>query len=664
MSAHHPWLLAAMCLLALSPVSEGQPATSNAKPRTERSVDKLPPGAIARIGGLGLRHAAEVETLAFSPDGKLLASSSMDATLRIWDVAAAREVHRIALDGKLERAGQRLAFSPDGKLLTFASQEQVISFWSTDDWKQQYSLQGASPNGVSPVFAFAPDSKTFVWWSNDDTIRLRDLTVVKNLREWPGRRGHVPRFAFSPDSKRLAVANSLTTTVFDIGTGKEICQFQEEVYAPYSLAFAPNGKTLAVGSRDCVRLCDSATGKEKRRLTGHAMPVQWMQFTPDGAALLASGADGTCRLWNVATGKQMRQLVLEQVVKEANPIRLMAFAPDGKTLARVAGKEPQRIMLTDVATGRDLQPSGGDPHPYHFAFTADSKALVAPCSDGMARLWDIATVKELRRFLEAEDKPYHFVLSADGKILVALGKQLTVWDATSGKLRHRGAAPRLKNPYPDACALSPDGMLLAVGEVDRARPRPGSSIFWWDLDKDKEQSHSPATDGRRIESLAFTPDGKVTASADVDGWVYLWDAATGKELGRAIGLQPIVAVQLAFAPDGKALLMAQSHFVQGQTGVRITRHDPATCKELPGTPEFRAEISLGALSPDGRLVAVFDNTADVRLWEIATGKEIAKTGGRPGRVLRVRFAPDCKTFAVGYADSTILVWEIAALRKQ
>lgn len=664
MSAHYPWLLSAMCLLGTCPVCEGQPAAFEDKPRTEPSGEGLPPGAIRRIGGLGLRHGEPVATLAFSPDGKLLASCSEDATLRIWDVASAREVHRIALEGRLERAGRQLAFSPDGKLLAFTSQEQAISFWSTADWQKQDGLQGASQYGSSPVFAFAPDSKTFVWWSNDNIIRLRDLAAGKELRRWPGRLGHEPRFAFSPDSKRLAVANSRTTTVFDVGSGKEICQFQEERYDPYSLAFTPDGKLLAVGGHDCVRLCDSATGKEKRRLAGHASPVQWMQFTPDGATLLASGHDGTCRLWNVATGKEMRQLVLKRLVTEGNPIKQMAFSPDGKTVARVTWKELHRILLTDVTTGGDLHASGIDPHPFHFVFTADSKAIIAPCSDGMARLWDLATGKEVLRFLEAEDKPYHFVLSADGKTLLSLGKQLAVWNATTGKLRHRGAAPHLKNLYSDACALSFDGKVLAVGEVDLARPVPGSSIFWWDLDKDKELSHSPVTDGRRIEALTFTPDGKVTASADVDGWVYLWDTATGKQLGRAIGLQPIVAVHLAFAPEGKALWMAQSHFVQGGTGVRITLHDPTTAKEFPGAPEYRAQISLGALSPDEWLVAVFDSKADVRLWEVATGNQVASTGGRPGRVTRVRFAPDGKTFAVGYTDGTILVWDIAALRKK
>jgi WD40 repeat protein len=655
-------LLLVFVLALLSPSSGGD--EKSGRGRTDHYGYPLPVGAIARFGRLGFRHAGEVQSLAFSPDGKLLASTGADATLRIWDVAAGRENHRITLDEKLQRAGQQVAFSPNGRLLAFTSQEQTIFFWSTADWKEQQRLRGPNQRGASPAFAFAPDSKTFVWWGNDHIIRLQDLAAGKILRQWPGRKGHEPRFAFSPDSKRLAVALDLTTTLLDVADGKEICTIQEKAYAPYSLEFAPDGKTLAVGSIDCVRLCDAATGKEKLQLSGHAVPVHWMRFTRDGRALLASGADGVCRVWDPETGKEVRRLELEQQVDIANPVRLMTVAPDGRTLARVAWSDMHRIRLTDVKTGRELARSNDDPDPNHFSFTSDGKALASPCSDGIARVWDIATGKELLRFVGAEAKPKYFAFSADGKTLVSLGKRLAVWEAATGKLRREHMAPSLRTPYPTTCAISPDGKLLAIGEAFGGNLAPKYSIIWWNLDKDEEQSRSAEIAGRLIDSLAFTPDSKTTASADIDGTICLWDPVMGKALGQAADPVQVHGHQLAFAADGKTLLAARSHFVGGKSEITITAHDPATGKQLDQIPKVDVRGRAGVFSADRRFIACLDDFAAVNVFELATGKEIAKPREPPGQVRRLLFSPDGKRLALGNSDGTILVWDLATVRKQ
>jgi len=132
----------------------------------------LPSGAVARIGDVRLTHGGTVNCLAFSPDGKLLASTGTDAILRVWDVATGREKRHHDFGGdKLARAVQSSAWSPDGKTIALSGQNMTISFLDAETFKERQTLAGNGSKGASPVFAFAPDSQSVAMWSNDGIIR-------------------------------------------------------------------------------------------------------------------------------------------------------------------------------------------------------------------------------------------------------------------------------------------------------------------------------------------------------------------------------------------------------------------------------------------------------------------------------------------------------------
>jgi WD40 repeat protein len=297
-------------------------------------------------------HTDRVFSVAFSPDGRLLASGSSDKTIKLWDVATGSLVR--TLSGHTWSVFS-VAFSPDGRLLASGSYRE-IKLWEVATGSEVRTLSGHVSDVTS--VAFSPDGRLLASGSFDTTINLWDVATGSLVRTLPDSRASVYSVAFSPDGRLLA-SGSLEETIklWDVTTGSLVRTLTGHTDSVYSVAFSPDGRLLASGSCQrnsnyfCsqgeikpgeIKLWDVTTGSLVRTLTGHTDSVYSVAFSPDGRLLASGSRDATIKLWEVASGSLVRSLS-----GHVSDVTSVAFSPDGRLLA--SGSADNTIKLWDIS---------------------------------------------------------------------------------------------------------------------------------------------------------------------------------------------------------------------------------------------------------------------------------------------------------------------------
>ncbi len=643
-------------------------AAPAAKPRTDRLGDPLPPGAIERLGTLRFRHEGEASSLVFSPDGKLLAAKSGAGVVHLWDAGTGKELRRFPSDGFTLAIGNAIDFSPDGKVLAAPASGRQVALWEAATGKQISQVELPEVIAIHSM-RYSPDGKVLAVGA-DNHCYLLDASTGKPLHHF---KELVNALAFTPDGQALVAGlyergppKSYVIQFRSVRTGEVLRRFKDDsLDFVRAVAFSPDGKILATGSLDRVRLWDAATGKVVRRIEAKmGQPVN-LSFTPNGRTLVAgTEIDGKVHVWDVMTGKEVRQLEARQ-----SAVRSSALSPDGKTVA--AGGVYNAIRLWDLNTGLRLfweRDVGHDAPVYSAAYTPDGKWIISGGDNYRIQFWDART--------SAADHGlwcplvHVFALSGDGKRLASFvpwNTQIDLWDAVTGQPSHRlpGA------PHVDAITatvLSPDGRTVVSAGWKRPsqkEQRGSGKLLLWDAATGRLLCHF-VLGQMRADCLAYSPDGKTLAAggAAEEGPIRLWNLQEGKEIAALVGHQHAVAA-VAFAPDGRTLVSAGG---QDQT-VRLW--EVATGKEI-FTLLRRQGRNVGtvAFSPDGRIIAAGDGDDRppgaarepnrIRLWDAATGEEIRHFQGHDTNVNALAFSPDGSRLASGLRDSTILIWEVPA----
>jgi WD40 repeat protein len=613
----------------ISPTSEARYAMLAAAAR---------PGIATLTGDTGA-----VNSVAFSPDGKTLATVSQDNTVRLWDAATGQQIGK-PFTSRTTGLFTSVAFSPDGKSLATGGLASGVQLWNVASHRQTGFLGGLLLGGVF---------SSYTVWS----------------------------VAFSPSGKTLAVGSTFGCEVWDLATHQVIRSTAfSQTGTVTSVAFSPDGKTLAVGGSG-VWLWDVATGQPiGKSLTGSTGRLSFLPFShrvtsvafsPDGKILASGSADDTVRLWNVATGQQIGSNLVG-----GGAVDSVAFSPDGKILA--SGSADDTVRLWDVATGQQIgNPITGHTGPVDsVAFSPDGKILASGSADDTVRLWDVASLIGAATLTGQSAAVDSVAFSPDGKILAsgsADGADDTVrlWDVAARQQIGNPLVGHSALPGQVSVAFSPDGKILASGIAD-------GTVRLWNV-ATGQQIGNPlgqpsAFDfvGGSVNSVAFSPDGKILASGSAFSTVTLWDVATHQQIGNPISpsrtsgevLGQVSSV--AFSPDGKILAdgIVFSSASASDVGMgTLQLWDVASHRQLIGNlANTVGAVYSVAFSPDGKTLASGSGDGTVRLWDVATGQQIGDSlTARDGQVSSVAFSPDGKTLASGSANGTVHLWDVVYL---
>ncbi|MHC5915138.1 MAG: WD40 domain-containing protein [Nostoc sp.] len=290
-------------------------------------------------------HCDSVYSVAYSPDGRIIASGSKDSTIKLWDVSTGREIY--TLKGHFDSVNS-VVFSPDGKTFASGSDDTTIQLWDVTTGRQIRTLQAHSACVRS--VAFSPDGKILASGSTASTIKLWDVTTGGQIRTLKGHSDWVRSVAFSPDGRTLVSgSDDKTIQLWDVTTGRQIRTLKGHSDFVHSVAFSPDGKNLASGSNDTtIKLWNVTTGGQIRTVQAHSIWVLSVAFSPDGKTL-ASGGHGDIKLWDMTTGMQIYTLQ-EQSFS-------LVFSPDGKILAGGSGDKTIKIwQLTSSSNTATLSP--------------------------------------------------------------------------------------------------------------------------------------------------------------------------------------------------------------------------------------------------------------------------------------------------------------------
>jgi WD40 repeat protein/transcriptional regulator with XRE-family HTH domain len=588
-------------------------------------------------------HTDTISALAFSPDGRTLASGSTDDAIKLWDLEACRD-SALCLSGASPRDAllwtgwhngpQTLAFSPDGSLLASGGMEATVRLWDPQSGMNVQTL--VHPNHVFAV-AFSPDGKLLASGGVDGEIRLWERREGSPAIGAPIRSvqtGGVTSLAFAPDGGTLASTSIRDKTVklWEVGSLRLLHTLSEHANQSRCVAWSPDGRILAYSSSDkAIWLWDVEQGSYRAVLHGHTADVCGMRFTLDDTSLLSGSADGTFRVWNVESSQCVHVMQGYGV-----SLRDLDWSPDGTRL--ISGGTDGLVTIWDLSDG--MTPRNLHGHTWivpGVGWSPDGR-FVASCGlDTVLFLWDPITHTSVQRFEDPSIVFQCMAWSPDGSLLACGTYQqgVQVWDVATRRLR------RFEQPYLAwflSVAWSPDGTRLVGAAHD-------GSVYLWEGIGDTGQAQGTVPtrlQGHqgRVMSLAWSPDGTLLASGGSSGSggeVFLWDVQTCRDSDdyegsslqslpvRTFAKHPGRVYALAWSPRGDQL-------ISGGSDGRLRWWDVQSGECVCIQDAYHGMIRSLKVSPDGKFLASCGEDGAIRIWDLCSSEQAVGTRSAQGTI--------------------------------
>ena len=579
------------------------------------------------------KHSGVILSVAYSPDGKWVASGSQDGRAKLFD----RSTHRQVAEFTHKEAVRAVAFSPRDSTLATLCADGLLRFWDVNTRSNIGAVSASanrSANRYDGALAFSRDSSWLAFsdaragWVTISNLATR-TTFATNAHA-----DYLTGLAFSPDSTLLATrALDGTIKLWEVGSWRLKHELSHKGWGWSTVAFSPDGRQLVTTSIDQLwKLWDIESGRllhaEKSLLGNPTAAV----FLSDGKTIAVASGDHTISLWQpTAEGWKKRA-----VLKGRSPPLSLALSPDGTELASGGGQDVRLWSTTPPAEPSDWMPLSESEFK---CLSTDGRAFLLALTNGVIELWDSATLTKTATFAWPETNAVSFALHSDGKTIVSGSENGTIklWRVAGRSLQEERSL-KLGTSRVTHLALSPNEKTIAAASPE--------TVMLWDVESGQSLLEFDQVD---TYSLKFSPDGTMLVSTSRDGKVKLWQVANGRCLWT--GAHGFTATDAAFFPDGKWI-------ITGGWDNKPRLWDAASGRELPAFRGHLVGADSVAVSPDGQRVATGVGEGAVKLFMLQGSKRALDVLTLPCQqnwVTRVAFLPDGETL-VAVCRAGIQVW--------
>jgi RNA polymerase sigma factor (sigma-70 family) len=643
----------------------------NSASHVDRYGDPLPPGAIARLGTIRMRHGGLRGSgfIAFSRDGRSLISRCDDGIVHFWDPTTLRELRSFRTGCYCPMGIDPVSLSGDQKLLAAGDPDHSVHLYETATGKELRRF-GTELRQTAQCVALTPDGRTLATAHSNRFVHVWDAATGKELLQFEAHEGMVYRLQFTPDGKTLATVGGEGATsdpevrLWRADTGKLVHKLTAPKSSYFPFAFSADGKTIAVPDGAALQLYDVVTGQIRKRFdSGVSVPTA-VAISVDGRTVAVAGP-GELHVFDMSSGR-MKQSPKVPAYREHRLASLfinhLTFSPDGKLLA--ASGAGRTVHLFEVATGKELDlPAGHDGEVRSVAFSPDGKTVATGSTwegDDTIRLWNAASGRPLWVAPGANAEPQKLLFTRDGaRVVSSHWDGMRLWDAATGKAGRFLAADPVRNEDKLGVidiAIAPDDSLFSFS-IHLSR---GTALVKrWNLSNGQRTLEHEQPPAEHAHYSAFSADGRLLARPGPQAAVY--DALTGDRVALLKSDLPVE--QVLFSQDGRILVgatekprpMEPSPLIVWElaSGKEIRQFSPTT-KIGPGGGAF-------GLSPNGKVLAWGGLLGTpIELRDITTGAELQTLSGHRASVMALAFSPDGARLASGLSDTSVLLWDVVA----
>ncbi|THU94423.1 WD40 repeat-like protein, partial [Dendrothele bispora CBS 962.96] len=586
--------------------------------------------------------------IAYSPDGRHVASGSDDCTVRIWDTQTGKQVSQ-PLQGHTDWATS-VAYSPDGRYVASGS-DHTVRIWDTQTGEQVgQPLHGHT--GWTTSVAYSPDGRFVASGSDDCTVRIWNTQTGEQIGQpFQGHTDLVTSVVYSPDGRHVASgSDDHTVRIWDTQTGEQVGQpFQGHTDRVRSVTYSPDGRHVASGSDDhTIRLWDTQTCEQiGQPFRGHKDWVRSVAYSPDGKYVASGSDDHTVIIWDTWTGVQVGQPLQGHI----GWVISVAYSPDGWHVA--SGSLDHTVRIWDTQPGEQVGQSfqGHTDQIRSVAYSPDGRYVASGSDDHTVRIWDTETGKQVSQPLQSHtDWVRSVAYSPDGRYVASGSFDCTVrvWDTQAGD--ELGQPLQGHTDQVRSVAYSPDGKHVVSGSKDHTSL--DHTVRIWDTLTGGQVGQPFQGHAYWVRSVAYSPDGRFVASGSDDCTVRIWDTQTGEQVGQPLQGHTDLVTSVAYSPNGRYVASGSNdHTIRiwdTQTGEQIAQ-------PLQGHTDWVRSVTY---SPDGKHVASGSKDHTIRIWDIHNGEQVSQPlQGHIDLVTSVAYSPNGRFVASGSRDHTVRIWD-------